>query len=111
MKINPRIILLDAGYDHETIKQFLIWHAANQWAWKWYDIEALKEAMAGVKRISSKHLFERMRIIFKREINNNYTSIFARIWAAKHPQYRHLFEFRVVTKARMENELEARALC
>ena len=91
-------MLLDAGYTGEQIREFLAWHKDNQWAWRWYDIEVLKEVRQGATRISSKHLFERMRVEFRREINNNYTAMFARIWAHKHPEFKDRFEFRSVKR-------------
>ena len=109
MTIGYRAMLLDEGYSAEQIKDFLAWHEQNAWAWRWYDVECLKEIRLGAKRISSKLLFEKMRSEFRREINNNYTAMFARIWAHKHPEFKDRFEFRTITACRGKNEIERRA--
>jgi hypothetical protein len=83
----------------ETWGLFVAYHRSNPELWKAFERFALEAANRG-KRIGAKAIMERVR--WEAEIErgdefkvcNSYTAYYARIFAAKHPRFSELFEFR-----------------
>lgn len=74
------------------------WHKANPHVWKYFERFALEAIAGGHKKISHWLIINRIRwevtIVttgsdFK--ISNDYIAFYARLWQAKYPQYKELF--------------------
>lgn len=79
---------------------FLSFHRENPGVWREFERFALDAARAGRQHYGAKSIMERVR--WECEIahgsdfkcNNNWTAYYARIFAAKYPEYSGIFEFR-----------------
>lgn len=99
-KVNAREVLAELPRD--TLNAFLKCISQNTEVWGAFQRYAIEAAGAGRKHYGAKAIMERVRWhceVEKRgefKINNNYTAYFARLFAAKWPEYPHLFSFRQV---------------
>ena len=107
--VNPRVVLKKHGVDPETIQKFINFNKETaKEVWKAFEKYALKASLRR-KRIGANAIMERIRwetTIEKGEdwkVNNNYAPYYARIFIAKHPRCKGLFEFRKLKKGRDEN--------
>jgi hypothetical protein len=102
--------LREDGVSDETIAKFLGYHRNNPEVWRWFEVFAKNAAESG-KKLGAKAVMERVRweveICSTGEfaINNNYTSYFARVFAAKHPQFKDYFETRAVRGLKSKEEI------
>ena len=75
-----------------------VWHKANPKVWLYFEKFALEAVGRRVKKISHWLIINRIRweIYFETEggefkISNDYIAFYARLWKAKHPQHKDLF--------------------
>lgn len=99
--MDPRRVLSEQGVNDQTIEKFLNYHSDRKEIWDMFEKFSLDAARAG-KPIGAKAIMERVRWFTEIEQNgsfkvcNSYTAYYARMFAAKHPGYSGLFEFRPV---------------
>jgi hypothetical protein len=81
--------------------RFLDYHAKHPHVFIVFERFALEAIAAGRKKIGAGMIYERMRWYFsietgreKYKLNNNYRADYARMFAAKHPEHRKIFETR-----------------
>lgn len=94
--------LFREGYSKVDIEHFRTFHRNNSWVWDAFKERALKAVRNKKKKIAAKMIIENIRwheeIEAKKgrefKINNNYTSMYARTFVFRFPQYKDLFEFR-----------------
>lgn len=86
-------------------RQFILWHREHRWVWKAVEKRFIAKASAGQMRIGLKEIFEELRQEYLKEdrtsndawkLNNNYTSIYARLIAYKYPELSSRLEMRRV---------------
>lgn len=83
----------------ETWDRFIAYHRANPDVWHWFEVYALRAATSG-RKLGAKAIAERVRweteMVHNEEFRmcNSYISYYARIFAAKYPEFRDYFEFR-----------------
>jgi hypothetical protein len=82
----------------EKKKQWWEWHKANPQVWEYFERFALEAVNRRVKKISHWLIINRIRweIYFETEggefkISNDYIAFYARLWKAKYPQHKSLF--------------------
>lgn len=86
-------------------KEFRVFHKQQPSIWKEFERLALHAINKGRRHYSAKAIFEVIRwhsIDWKRdsihhyeyEINNNYTALYARMFAKRHPQHKNFFRMR-----------------
>jgi hypothetical protein len=83
---------------HIRQAKFDQWHADNPMIWKHFEQFSLQAIAHGKRRISHWLIINRIRweIYFETEggefkISNDYIAFYARLWKAKHPQHKDLF--------------------
>lgn len=100
-KIDPRATLAAMGVNDGTIDLFVQHHKANPDIWLHFEQYAIKALAKGIK-IGAKAIMERVR--WETEVeggkpwkcNNSYTAYYARMFAAKYPEAKKMFEFRTI---------------
>lgn len=82
----------------EKKKAWWEWHKANPQVWHYFERFALEAVNRRVKKISHWLIINRIRweIYFETEggefkISNDYIAFYARLWKAKYPQHKDLF--------------------
>lgn len=91
--------LLSAGFPFPRLEEFKRFHDSNPDVWREFEAEATRTASNGAEYRSADDVMHTVRLLLKKEINNNFISIYARIFAYKHPQYAKIFRFREIKKA------------
>lgn len=95
-----RHLLIASGINAETVDLFLVWHQENTNVWREFEKLALEGIERGLSTWGAKAVIEiarwNLRLQTRKDfkINNNWAAIYARIFAAKYPQYRDFFKFR-----------------
>ena len=95
------VMLLAAGYEIAKVVKFIDAHAASPEVWQTFERITLGLIEAG-KKAGAIDVLGRARWETHIEggkdwkVNNNYAPYYARIFAAKYPEYRDFFEFRKV---------------
>lgn len=99
--INLNVALKDIGPTRRRL--FLIWHRKHPHVWKEVERRFIEKAKNGQMRIGIKEIFEELRQAIaseKREddfkLNNNWTSVYARLLAYKYPELSKRLELRTV---------------
>ena len=87
------------------------WHRANPNVWKYFEMYAMEAVQAGKKKISHWLIINRIRwelyLVttgddFK--ISNDYIAFYARLWRAKYPQYKDLFNIKRMNGEPIKND-------
>lgn len=98
------------GVDRETYQKFLAYHKANPDVWKVFETAAKRLINSGIKHYGAKAIMEYVRfhetIERKAEfdLDNRFTSYYARAFIRKHPEHSGFFEFRVTKGLRSARE-------
>lgn len=81
------------GVSEYKIKRFLDWHKKNPMVWKEVEKRFIEKAKNGQGRIGVKEIYEEIRKEYSNEnsergykLNNNWTSVYARLLAFKYPE-------------------------
>lgn len=96
---------LFAGIDHKTMEFFKMYHNENPTIYSAF-VEYALEAAKKYKQYSAKSIMERVRweveIAGGKEfkINNDFTSLYARLFVYNYPGLETFFEFRTLTGLR-----------
>jgi len=101
-RVDPRATLQAQGINASTIDQFIDHHRKNPEIWREFERFALRAVKAGRQRLGAKAIMERVR--WETEVeggvdwkcNNSYTAYYARMFAAKYPEAKGMFEFRTI---------------
>jgi hypothetical protein len=101
-RVDPRATLLAQGVSSSTIDQFVDHHRKNPEIWREFERFTLRAVRAGRQRLGAKAIMERVR--WETEVeggvdwkcNNSYTAYYARMFAAKYPEAKNMFEFRTI---------------
>jgi hypothetical protein len=101
MKTDATQYLRQEGYDLPAIEKFIAFHRASPRVWRLFERFALQAAKTG-RNYGAKCIMERIRweeeiendTAFK--VNNNYTAMYARLFAWKYPEHKDMFGFREV---------------
>jgi hypothetical protein len=101
-RVDPRATLQAQGVNPATIDQFIDHHRKNPEIWREFERFALRAVKAGRQRLGAKAIMERVR--WETEVeggvdwkcNNSYTAYYARMFAAKYPEAKGMFEFRTI---------------
>lgn len=83
-------------------RQFLIWHRKHPDIWKLVEKAFINKARQGQQRIGVKEIFEQLRQEYVEQtnktdgwkLNNNWTSVYARLLAYKYPELASRIELR-----------------
>lgn len=95
------------GIDFKTYAAFQNYHKDNPWIWEYFKKYAL-DMTARRKSYGAKAIMERARYEYDIDnstgepfkINNDYTSLYARLFIYYFPQHENFFEFRTLTGLR-----------
>ena len=90
--------------DARTIRErFERFHQLNPDIYRLFSRIALNYARKGTKRISAKGIFERIRYEMDPvngsnfyQLNNDFTPYYSRLFIANHPDYKRLFQTRMI---------------
>lgn len=101
-RVDPRETLIAQGVDKNTIEQFIDHHRKNPEIWQEFERFSLQALRRGRQKIGAKAIMERVR--WETEVeggkdwkcNNSYTAYYARMFVAKYPESKGMFEFRTV---------------
>lgn len=95
------------GMTKERWDDFLTYHHENMWIWQGFKAKALELRSSGRRHFGAKAIMESLRYEYclanpdkDFKINNNYTSIYARVAAARVPELKEFFEVRELTAER-----------
>lgn len=105
-----RRVLLREGVDPDTVEAFFRWHLANPEVWKMFEkLALLAFADWGWKHWGAGAIAEAVRYEMRKttgndfKVNNNFRAYYARLFAAKYPEYADRLEFRKVRGIRAES--------
>lgn len=93
-------ILENAGYSPVQVANFLEFHRGNRKIWGRFEARVFARIGGGAKRVGAKDIAERLRWddqgqrVSDYKINNNFISMYARVFAAKHSRLAHYFTFK-----------------
>lgn len=88
--------LIEAGFSQERVLKFKQFHDENSDIWKAFETEALRIAQLKPTYYSADDVAHAVRHQLRKEINNNWISFYARVFAFKYPTFSNLFRFKKV---------------
>lgn len=98
--------LVELGVERERAEKFVEFHVENKEIWFGFVEKALALLGKGQRRWGAKAIFEvlryetaigaksRQQAADAHKLNNNLTSLYARLWAVKYPHFADFFETR-----------------
>ncbi|MFF3056376.1 hypothetical protein [Streptomyces sp. NPDC057909] len=99
------------GVEPTLDERFDNFHAVNPWVYEALERLTAQWVVAGGGRIGVKALFEQLRWLSPElangeplQLNNNFTSRYARLLRARHPEWCDVFELRRLRAGERDNE-------
>lgn len=91
--------LIEVGFPIPKVVKFKEFHDKNPDVWREFEAETLRVIDLSPDFYSADDVAHAIRLKLKKEINNNWISFYARVFAFKYPQHANFFRYRKIKQA------------